>query len=100
MAKYIVPKKIRKLIDKEFLLLFKKNLDDAYSVNKDGQTDYLNEEHYRLSEGNGHWYKALLDTCFDLRKLEVIGYQESLEWYDSDFFDDKLVDMFIEYKII
>lgn len=97
---YIIPEHIKKLIDKEFLLLFKKNLDNAYPVNSDGQSNELTEEHYRWSEGNGHWYKALLDASFDLKRLEIIGYWDSLEWYDSDNFDDTLIDMFLENDII
>ena len=93
---YTIPENINKLIDKEFLALFKKSLDEAYPVHKDGCTYFLDEGHYRLSEGSGHWSSAMLSTCFDLHKLEIIGYYETLEWWESDIFDDELCSKLIK----
>ena len=98
MCNYEVPEYIKELLDKEFLELFKKNLDIDYPVSCDGVSDELTREHYNMSEGTGRWHKALLDTSFELNKLQVIGYWDSLEWYDSDYFDSKLTGMIIDLK--
>ena len=85
---YEIPENIKSLIDEDFLLLFKEKLDVIYNNKEDLK--------YELIEGNGAWHSALLDTCFDLKKLEVVGHYENLEWYDSDHFDSLLGEMLAE----
>ena len=98
MHNYVIPENIKELLNKEFLELFKKNLDLIYPVNCDGTSGSLDKEHYNMSAGTGRWYKALLDTSFELNKLQIMGYWDDLEWFDSDYFDDKLTDMIMELE--
>lgn len=96
MNKYSIPENINKLIDEEFLHMLKYNIDIIYE-SKIGE---LNVEDYASIAGNNAWYKALLNTCFELKKLQIIKYGEEAAWYDSDSFDGAIVYKMVELGII
>lgn len=91
---YKIPENIKSLIDIEFLNLFNKNICEVFGY--DSLDDYV----ANVQGGTGGWYTALKNTCFELKKLEILGYWEKLEWYDSDYFDGELADMMLENGII
>ena len=91
---YSIPQDILNLIDLEFLTLFKHNLCIVFKM------DDISEYSVCCLGGTGGWQKALHDTSFELKKLQVIGYYDSIPWWKSDYFDGKISDLMVESKVI
>ena len=111
MANPKIPQKIKDLIDDEFKnLMIKKifyNDPDAWQpfvnceydektgeiveskdiMKLDDGTTVFNEVYL---EGTGLWYDILKETCKELHKEDILDYWNSMDWYESDEFDDWL----------
>lgn len=95
MQNYYIPKKYKKMIDLNFLQYFQYELHLMFglSLNDFRDTGPLS------NQGTAGWHDCFVKTCINFNKNELLNYYESLDWYQSDLFDDELADMFIQYKI-
>ena len=46
------------------------------------------KEYYDLDSGTGGWEEAFKATCYKLDMDWLLDYYKTLEWFDSDIFDD------------
>lgn len=95
------PNRKKKLITKEFLQHFKKEIDNQL-INRnteDCDKSYLGI--YGDTYFGYDFYIALKLTCdkFNLTKA-IYDYMYKMPWYNSDIAEDKLILMMVEYNII
>ena len=108
MKEYKLPNRKRKLLTKEFLQDFKKEIIKIIE-NQDKRhgkqgLDYENETYYGFYgdiEGTYLFYNALETTCRKYNLIKSIyEYAKNMPWYYSDAFDDCLVLEMVNKEII
>ena len=86
------------LISKEFLLLFKENLIQAFGFND--TIDFNSDETWCNVGGTIGWGNAFTKTCNEFKLDELLSYYDHLDWYDSDNFDADVGDIAVQYGLI
>lgn len=94
---YEIPEDIKKLITDEFLKEFRAQL---FRINNEYSLDTFAEYGIPLNTSTSGWAAAFFNICRKTNNMELFDYWNSLEWYDSDIFDDELADMLIENHLI
>lgn len=93
---YEIPEQIKNLIDIDFSIDFKNNLDRIFKINT---KETYNSRYFYLESTYG-WDEAMESTCTKFKLDELYKYYSNLPWYESDLFDDELCCMLVKYKII
>ena len=93
---YEIPKHIKELITLEFLKELRNQLFriHGYSI------DTFAEDSILFSPSTGGWCTSFSKACISTNSKELHNYWDSLEWYDSDIFDDELSNMLVENGLI
>jgi hypothetical protein len=96
---YKMPDEIKKKIPKEMLMTFKETLDSVFTdrVNLKGST--YNNYYFYLQETTG-WGIAFKESCEKTNSMEIYEYYNSLDWFDSDLFDDEFCLMMVKEGIM
>lgn len=87
---YQIPYRIRRLLDRDFLIKFRDNLCHSYKIDKKDFKTIMDDF------GTFRWHNAFQLTCDETNKKEIYDYGEYLEWFDSDAFDSKIAEMIVE----
>jgi len=90
---YEMPTVIQRLITKEFCQAFKTELDIVFPAN------HQETVNYRDYEDTSGWASAFVNTAMRLCP-QLKTYWDSLEWYDSDMFSDKVSLIMEGYDVI
>lgn len=85
-----IPKIYKSYLTKDFLMLFKSNLEQVFHRNFSKADDWYYEH------GTNGWHRALNMTCTSKGHPDIIYYYDSLDWMDSDAFDADLTDIATE----
>lgn len=94
---YDMPKEIRALIDRDFLIEFRNQL---YRIFDYWALDSFDEEGISMNTSTAGWAAALGKACINTHKEAIYAYWKKLDWYDSDIFDGYLADILLEEKIV
>lgn len=86
---YEIPEDIKRKIPAHFYITLAEKLRDTFGSAIFEQDEYGT---YGLSyvSGTAGWYTALEATCHKLDMRWLLGYYNSLAWYDSDLFDAEI----------
>ena len=98
-----VPEKFKDLVNKDFCIAFKNNLDRICKIDtkfKDTNTKLTYTNKYYYIEDTHEWGEALKFSCEKLKLDELYKYYKRLDFYQSGWFDDQLCIMLVEYGII
>ena len=90
---YKIPDDILDKIPEYFWPALGGELISAYSLSvldKDPDTGLMSLDYIGSTMG---WVAALRATCHKLDMKWLMDYWDKLEWYDSDIFDDLIIDM-------
>lgn len=93
---YSIPQDIVRHIDFEFCETMLKELHLICGVALE-DFDY---DSVGYIEGTGGWYEAFVNSCRKLQKDELLVHYISLDWYESDLFDEVLTNMMVSYKLL
>ena len=93
---YKIPENIKELITDEFLKEFRNRLFRicGYSLEDFAETGIS------MCTSTSGWYVAFWKACKLTNNSQLLNYYNTLDWYDSDLFDDELAHMLIEKKLI
>ena len=90
---YKMPNRIRKLMNKEFFKTFKDKLDEIFKIEDDLKNNIF---HYFMLEGTCGFVEAFNYACdnhtYPPNGVGIKRYYKKLDCYDSDLFDDYLVE--------
>lgn len=99
---YHIPEDIKKKIPEYFYQAFFGELISVFGfqclvpINKRPSLYSKQIEDYLISiSESGGWYAAFKQSCIKLDLKWLIEYYESLSWYDSDLFDNEIVNEII-----
>ena len=95
MVEYKIPEEIKTRLNKEVMSGFLDNLKRIFKLDD----NKANEELPYLISSVG-WGMAFNNICRDYLLFDVSDYYLKLDWYDSDLFDDELLELLYEYKLI
>lgn len=96
-VEYEIQGNIKELITDDFLREFRNQLFRVYGGCNLGS---LADGAISLIASTSGWYVALGKACLVTHNEALLDYWNSLPWYDSDVFDDELVEMLIERHFI
>lgn len=93
-VKYEIPVRYKRCIDENFIrqMLFGVFLFLPNGADFDSIKEWLD-----YSEGTAGYMEAFKHACIVENHIGLYEYYNSLEWYDSDLFDEQLSDMLIAY---
>lgn len=96
IEKFKTPNRIKNLCTKEWCEIFKNELDRIFKLNPDETCDCT----YFHLEATSGWYGAFKNAC-DKHPHKHMGvglfrYYEPLPWYDSDLFDDEIMELMVD----
>lgn len=94
--KYSIPQNIRNLMDLDFQNQFLEEMHMIFGI----AIDMFSWNELFNYENTSGWSEAFLNTCRKTNKKEIIDYYRTLGWEDGDIFDDNLLDMLIDSKIV
>lgn len=94
---YDMPKEIRALIDRDFLIEFRNQL---YRIFDYWALDSFDEEGISMNTSTAGWAAALGKACINTHKEAIYAYWKKLDWYDSDIFDGYLADILLQEKVV
>lgn len=104
---YEIPEKIKKILTKDFLSTFKKNVIKKFEENDFKQKNTTSK--YELMSYLDWWcyihntvsfYEAFQKTCKEENLQNVLDYYEELNEYNGDIFDNKLCLLMVEKNVI
>jgi hypothetical protein len=95
---YKMPTEIKEQISNEMLIIFKETLDSVFTDRINHGSTYHNFYFY-LQESTG-WGIAFKEACEKTDSMGVYEYYRSLEWFDSDLFDDEFCQMIVKEGIM
>ena len=93
---YNIPEDIKKLITKEFLIEFRKQL---FIINKYSLRDFV-DEGVCINTSTSGWYTSFYNACVNTNLNKLVEYQKTLDWYDSDIFDSEITNMLADNNLI
>lgn len=96
MFKYKIPQEIKTKFTKDFMVDFLINIIQVFNLSK--PICYLDDIVYL--ESTCGWVDAFRNTCQKHNIKDVFVYYDSLEWYNSDIFDDEFGNLLVEYELI
>lgn len=97
IVNYEIPKEYEEMLNEEVLKQFAANLLTFFPYAKDAGSWFF-------LEGTCGWHDSLVKALrcnkpFD-KYGELVDYYEDLPWYNSDMFDDRVLDLAIKKGII
>ena len=90
-----IPQFLRKELSFNFCKSMLKELHLIFGIALEDFEDYL----YGIL-GTYGWNSAFMTTCRTFNKVELMKYYNKLAWYESDWFDSDLLDLFCAYGLI
>lgn len=96
MFEYKIPQEIKEQFTKDFIADFLLNITQVFNLKE--PISYFDTIVYL--ESTCGWTDAFKNTCQKHNIEYVFAYYSSLEWRDSDLFDDELGDLLVEYGLI
>lgn len=93
---YKIPQEYRSMCDKKFLEVFRHELYKIYNLSlQDFSSDSV-----LIDGGTCGWNTAFGMACLKTNKSELFKYYITLDWYDSDLFDEEIRILMEEYKLV
>ena len=96
-VEYTIPEHIQKLITDDFLKEFRNQL---FRLHPQYSLETFAEEGIPEGTLTFTWSTALGKACLLTHNEELLDYWRTLDWYDSDLFDDQLSQMLIDRHFI
>lgn len=96
MEEYIIPENIKELADKKFIEQF---YEELHRICGFGLDDFEIDTYFNM-EGTSAYSVSLANTCKKLKQTELAKYLKSIDWIQSDVFDDFLLDRMVEEKLV
>lgn len=94
--KYSIPQEIRDLMDLKFQNQFLEEMHMIFGI----AIDMFSWNELFNYENTSGWSEAFLNTCRKTNKKEIIDYYRTLGWEQGDIFDDNLLDILIDSKLV
>lgn len=93
---YKIPSKIKELITNNFLEQFIEEMHMITGL----AIDMFGWDHLFNYESTGAWNAAFFSACDKTNNYELLTYYRKLGWEDGDLFDDTILDLLEERKMI
>lgn len=94
---YEIPSNIKEIITYDFLKEFRNQMLRVHSYY--GLNSFA-EEGMTTNTSTTGWYTAFWKACMLTGKEELINYNKSLPWYDSDIFEYEITKMLVDNHLI
>lgn len=91
-----VPKEIEQSINIRFLEQLQEEMHCVFGLS----LDMFEMNDIFQKESTTAFITAFLNACKKLKKEDLVNYVKTLDWYESDLFDDYLIDRMKEEKLI
>lgn len=92
--KYEMPDEINDRFTKDMLKDFVDKLVEVFKL------EHMTHEDAAYAEGSVGWYSAFKYMCDNNDLNDVLDYYDSLPWYESDLFDDRLTGLLVKYDLL
>ena len=96
MFEYKIPQEIKAEFTKDFMTYFLARLAIVFDL----EESMLCAEYLFNLESTVSWGKSFKCACQKYNLEYIWVYYDQLAWYDSDLFDDELVDLLVDYGLI
>lgn len=94
---YEMPKEYKDMCTIDFLTELRNQL---FRMHEYYHLGLFADEGIPINTSTAGWYAAFGKACILCDKLELLKYHKTLEWFDSDIFDDELSNMLIDNHLI
>lgn len=95
--KYTTPEKYKQMYTNDFLKEFRRQL---YRMHENYSLELFADEGIPINTSTMGWYAAFGKACLLTNNEELLDYYDTLGWEDSDVFDDDLVNLMVDKKIL